>query len=314
MSVLRTTRDGCYQLTNNYYGTYLAPAADPLADVVITKEQMEGFELSDDIARIPSELWSRWIQLCIEMVRRNNADLEVSCRILRSEADPSIYRIMVPVQQVTTVSVRVDSFDSAVDIETGETVTQYPPEGWRPVGSSHSHNTMEAFFSGTDDKYELGDPGLHIVVGKFDLTDLSYDSTASVTANYRRFIIEPDKVVDLTAHPTATYHKNVLDVIKLSGNTRPLTATVGTYKADDFNYAYDPAWMRPTSYVTNDSDQVKTELIYVMEAIDEVLKTCKDKRLSAADVLQQLAFDIEDIAESQRPVSHAIDDPFYWSV
>lgn len=314
MSVLRTTRDGCYQLTSNYYGTYLAPAADPLADVVITKEQMEGFELSDDIARIPSELWSRWIQLCIEMVRRNNADLEVSCRILRSAADPSIYRIIVPVQQVTSVSVRVDSFDKAIDIETGETVTQYPPEGWRPVGSSHSHNTMAAFFSGTDDKYELGDPGLHIVVGQFNLLDNSYESTASVTANYRRFIIEPDKVVDLEPHPTATYHKNVLDVIKLSGRAPAPHSTVGSVKADPYDYVYDPSWMRPMSYTTPATDQVKTELIYVMEAIDDVIKACKDKQLSAADVLTQLAFDIEDIAESQQPASHAIDDPFYWSV
>ena len=100
MSLLRTTREGCFALTTNYYGTYIAPVADPLADTVITKAQMEGFELSEDIAPIPSELWSRWIQLCIEMVRRNNQDLEVSCRILRSKDDPSVYRIVVPVQQV----------------------------------------------------------------------------------------------------------------------------------------------------------------------------------------------------------------------
>ena len=222
MSLLRTTREGCFALTTNYYGTYIAPVADPLADTVITKAQMEGFELSEDIAPIPSELWSRWIQLCIEMVRRNNQDLEVSCRILRSKDDPSVCRIVAPVQQVTKVSVRVDSFDRAIDIATGEVVEQWPPEGWSPVGSSHSHNTMEAFFSGTDDQYELGDPGLHIVVGNINLKDLSYDLEASVTANHRRFAVPGEKVVDLTSHPTATYHKNVLDVIKLSG------AVIGT--------------------------------------------------------------------------------------
>ena len=313
MTVLRTTRDGCFSLTSNYYGTYIAPVADPLADTIITKEQMEGFELSDDIARIPSELWSRWIQLCIEMVKRNNADLEVSCRLLRSEADPSVYRILVPVQQVTTVSVRVDSFDSAVDIETGETVTQYPPEGWRPVGSSHSHNTMNAFFSGTDDKYELGDPGLHIVVGEFDVKTLSYELVASVTANFRRFLIDPDKVVDVTPHDSATYHPNVLDAIKLSGAVLPVrtaTKSMSHYGLDDWEYDYNPVFRSTSSFLSTDSDQVKPELIYVMDAVDDVVKACQNKGLSVADVLQQLAFDIEDRAESARPDT----DPFYWSV
>ena len=312
MSVLRTSRDGCYELTSNYYGTFLSPTVDPLADVVITKEQMEGFELSDDIAPIPSELWSRWIQLCLEMVRRNNMDLEVSCRILRSEADPSIYRILIPVQQVTKVSVRVDSFDSAIDIETGATELQYPPTGWRPVGSSHSHNTMDAFFSGTDDQYELGDPGLHIVVGNFNLTDLSYDAVASVTANFRRFIVPDKAVIETNPHPDATYHPNVLGAIKLSGYVRPIEAKVSTYHADTMDFGYDPTWMMSDSY-TSDSDQVKTEMIYVMEAIDEIIKVCKLKSLSVPDVLQKLAFDVEDMAESYRPMSHALEDPFYWN-
>ena len=94
------------------------------------------------------------------------------------------------------MSVRVESFDKAVDIETGELVEQWPPEGWRPCGSSHSHNSMGAFFSGTDDKYELGDPGLHIVVGKIDTVANTYDLCASITANHRRFLIDPELVVE----------------------------------------------------------------------------------------------------------------------
>ena len=41
---------------------------------------------------------------------------------------------------------------------------------------------MDAYFSGTDDKYELGD-GLHIVVGKIDVKTGAYELTASITSN-----------------------------------------------------------------------------------------------------------------------------------
>ena len=146
-----------------------------------------------------------------EMTKRGTGDLEVSCRLLRNEQNE--YRIAVPVQQVSGVSVRVDSFDHAIDITTGEVIQHWPPEGWSPVGSSHSHNTMDSFFSGTDDKYELGDPGLHIVVGNIDLATREYTLKASITANFRRFMIEPTQVVDLTPLSDQNYHPSVLDII-----------------------------------------------------------------------------------------------------
>ena len=54
MTVLRTSRDGCWELRSNQWGQYLAPTADPDADTVITNEQLNGFELNENIT--PSQL------------------------------------------------------------------------------------------------------------------------------------------------------------------------------------------------------------------------------------------------------------------
>jgi hypothetical protein len=307
MELLRTRTDGCFQLQSNIWGRYLAPASDPLADTVITTEQLEGFELSPDLSRIPASLWNRWINLCIEILRQGNTDLEVSCRFLRNIEDPSKYRIAVPEQRVTSVSVRVDSFDKAVDIETGEVIAQWPPEGWRPCGSSHSHNTMQAFFSGTDDQYELGDPGLHIVVGTINVTTGSYALKASITGNMRRFEIDADDVLDLNIDVETTYHPAVLKVITIPRTaTRPLTTNT-SYGFDDFS-DYSPVLRTRepavSTFVQGDYDDI-------LALTRSLVKRCNDLQISASDVLHELAFDIDDLAMDAQP--NELYDPFYWS-
>ena len=138
-SVLRTTNDGTWEVYKGPWGSYLRPCSDPEANVVITKDHLKHFEIREDIHKIPAELWSRWVQLCFHFVGKVKNELEVSIRFLRSSSDPSQYRIVVPRQKVTMASVRADNFDDCIDIETGEEFTSYPPEGWIPVGSSHSH-------------------------------------------------------------------------------------------------------------------------------------------------------------------------------
>ena len=309
MELLRTRTDGCYRLQSNYWGTYLSPADDPLADTVITKEQFEGFELSDQVSRLPASLWNRWINLCIEVLRRGNRDLEVSCRLLRNIEDPTQYRIAVPQQEVTGVSVRVDSFDKAIDIETGEVITQWPPEGWRPCGSSHSHNTMAAFFSGTDDRYELGDPGLHIVVGTINEKTGEYTLEASVTANMRRFIIDPDDVVELNTDVETTYHPDVLTAIKIP--TAVATPRRMTTAGWDYGYESDfyPQWSTKSTKVSA-SGFVAEERKAVMDAVDQLVKACNAKQLDVASILHEVAFDIDDVAL----IGEESVDPFYWSV
>jgi hypothetical protein len=218
MTILRTARNGCFALKNGHFGAYIKRVDDPLADATLTEADFKTFEIKPDFNRIPADLWARWIDLCLHFVDKAQQDLEVSVRLLVHEDDFSQWRFLVPFQEVTSGSVRADTFDLAMDIATGEVIEQYPPAGWIPVGSSHSHNTMTAFFSPTDDKFELGDPGLHIVVGSLNAEKRTYWLKASITADKRRFIVEHDSVIDTT--PTEVkFHPDVLTYITVEPPT-----------------------------------------------------------------------------------------------
>jgi hypothetical protein len=77
-----------------------------------------------------------------------------------------------------------------------------------------SHNTMKLDrFSATDDQYELGDPGLHIVISHIDHDANTYKPTASITANKRRFYLpEASAVVDL-AGASVSFHPSALKAV-----------------------------------------------------------------------------------------------------
>ena len=308
MEILRTSKSGCFTLTSNAWGQYLSPTNDPLADTIISKEQMEGFEINPDVPKIPYLLWSRWVSLCYEMTRLDSRNLEVSCRILRNEADPSLYRIAVPEQTVTTASVRVDSFDKAIDIATGEVIHQWPPEGWRPCGSSHSHNTMDAFFSGTDDHYELGDPGLHIVVGNIDPVLKEHTLVASITANKRRFLIEPSAVLDPVDATSGTYHSSVLDIIKLpKASALPLYPQV-SYTSWSYRTPATASQFSEPRRV--DLKNLAKEILTFNEQVDVLTDVGRQRGYDELEVLKQLRDEIEDRIDDQ--YYFAPSDPFYY--
>lgn len=221
-SILRTSEDGTWEVYKGPWISYLRPCSDPEANVVITKEHLEHFEVREDIHRVPADLWARWIKLCFYFVDKVPSQMEVSVRFLRNATNPSEYRAVVPKQKVTAASVKADNFDECIDLATGEEFTSYPPEGWVPVGSSHSHNTMAAFFSGVDDKYELGDPGIHLTVGGINTKSMRYEIAASVTGNNRRFKLHYDKLIDATPVEGVSFHE---DVIKYVDYSTPATYT-----------------------------------------------------------------------------------------
>lgn len=246
-SILRTAEDGCFELYKGAWGTYIRPTFDPEANVVITKDHLEQFELREDIHRIPAGLWSRWVQLAFHFVDKVASNLEVSVRILRSQEDPSVYRILVPKQEVSAASVRAEDFNESIDIETGEVISEYPPQGWIPVGSSHSHNTMSSFFSGTDDKYELKDPGIHLVIGSINTTKMNYTIAASVVGSGRRFIVKYSDLIDATPVEGSTFHPDVLKFVKTEPvRTAGFHRNVGTTitKFGDNQTIIDPSYWR----------------------------------------------------------------------
>jgi len=135
--LIRTKRDGCFELRSTVWGQFLVSAEDPLSNAELEEGALESFELRDGITPIPAELWSRWVKLCFHYAKESQSNTEVSCRLLRHEDDKSQWRLLVPNQAVSGGSVRINSFDSAVDIVSGEVIEQYPPAGWVPCGSSH---------------------------------------------------------------------------------------------------------------------------------------------------------------------------------
>lgn len=330
--IIRTTRNGCFQVRSNAWGSFLAPCPDPDAQAELEKGALDRFELHSDIHKIPAGLWQRWIQLCFHFAHLKQGDLEVSCRLLRREDDRSQWRILVPRQEVSGASVRIDSFDSSIDIETGELVKTYPPEGWVPAGSSHSHNSMPlAKFSSTDDASELGCPGLHIVVSHINTAKNTYVATASITANHRRFYLDaPSLVIDL-APVKETFHTAVLDVIQPE-RTRSsyqgvwLPGHLSRAERDAYGFGYgsssssltrtpgtppvppkkSPTQLRQELLLWGDTpeDILKDTLHELFEAIQQVRDTCIEFGLDQNDARQEVLDAIN--------FTFSPDDPIHW--
>lgn len=144
----------------------------------------------------------------------DSGDLEVSCVFARKGPDFKEWRILVPKQKVSGGSVDAD-FSELCDIETGEVFEGFPPD-WHHAGSSHSHNTMSAFFSATDDRSELGVPGLHIVVGSIKKNEGTYTYKASVVLRQLRKNVDLDDVVATQSdddNENYTFHPKVLEMV-----------------------------------------------------------------------------------------------------
>lgn len=158
----------------------------------------------------------------------HSGELEVSMLLCRKADDLSKWRILIPKQVVSGGSVNAD-LSETIDIETGEKFSAFPPLGWVHAGSSHSHNTMAAFFSSIDDKSELTVPGLHIVVGRIDKKTMTYEHKSSIVLRQMRKKIELFDVVDAESVEGVTFHADVLEYI-----------TKRSYAASSYGYgAYD---------------------------------------------------------------------------
>lgn len=316
--VLRTRRHGCWEVYDGAWGSYLRQTDDPEANVVVDAENLKQFKLKEGIHKIPSDLWTRWAKLCFYYVDKVQNSVEVSIRILRSDEDPSKYRFLVPRQKVSGASVRVDSFDESIDIETGEELTEYPPAGWTPVGSSHSHNTMGAFFSGTDDKYELNDPGIHLVVGSVNTTKMTYSIAASVVGSKRRFEMHYNNLIDATWDDSVEFHPKVIDYVDyttpVSTYSTPSSqnSSYGTYsysKYNDKDYGNYQEWWReqygkyfdnedlndPYYYNDGSTGNKKTQKLWqVNDVLSDYIKEVSSDQNRLLDLIETLKEHLSD--------------------
>lgn len=133
---LRTKKDGCYQLTENpYWGRFLKKIDDPEAHIDTLGKDAFSFELVDNFPKIPAKLWCKVVKLYFDYATKEGT--EVGVEFFRKEEDSTQWRCLVPEQLVTGGSVHTKDTSKAVDIETGEAITSYPPDGWMFSASSH---------------------------------------------------------------------------------------------------------------------------------------------------------------------------------
>jgi hypothetical protein len=210
-SVVKTNQGYFEIVSSEAWGKGLIPVKPVVHQ--ITVEDVCHAQLPENFPKIPSRLWARWINLCFYYCGRvHSSALEVSVLLCRNKGDMKHWKIVVPRQSVTSAHVRAEVGPS-IDIETGEEYDIFPPPGWLHAGSSHSHNTMSAFFSGTDDRSELSVPGLHIVVGAISKTNNSYQQRASIVLRRLRKHVDFENVVDAIPVEDAPFHPKVLDYI-----------------------------------------------------------------------------------------------------
>ena len=218
-SVFRTKK-GCYRMFHSSaWGYYLMPVEDP-DGIELSDYELHGIKLNKDFPKIPAHLWARWIALCFYMCPQSGTkmassfhdqQLEVQVCLLRDQATLTKWKIVVPKQVVSGVSVKAE-LNENIDIATGQRYKQFPPEGWVHAGSSHSHNTMGAFFSSVDNKSELTCPGFHVVIGNIDHRSKEYTFASSIVMRKMRKNIDIDDVVDTEAMEKE-FHKDVLEYI-----------------------------------------------------------------------------------------------------
>jgi hypothetical protein len=66
--IIRTLRDGCYELRSNSWGAFLIQCDDPESNATLEPDALKSIDLHPDIAPIPAALWSRWVLLCFHFV------------------------------------------------------------------------------------------------------------------------------------------------------------------------------------------------------------------------------------------------------
>jgi hypothetical protein len=269
--LIRTRNFGCFINSESpAWGQYLLPADDPLGKRVSWK-RINAFMLKENFPKVPKHLWAKIISLYFHFCDPNNKTVdestEVSVLLLRSEDDFSKWRVLVPEQEVGGAYVKA-KFDLCCDIETGELIKDnFPPPGWVHAGSSHSHNTMPAFFSSVDDEAELSVPGLHVVVGKIDIEHRTYQLKASVVLRGQRRYVDHKMVIEMDGR-WAKFHPNVLSVVNKK-EPEPIR----------FGPGGGPWWRRP---LVDDDGKDNFVIHKFREQKDEADRTAEDKKKGLA--------------------------------
>jgi len=129
------------------------------------------------ISKIPGPKFAKVIEFFRAVYKEYYAEAIV---LLFYDEIKKTHMIIPPHQKVT---------GGACDYNRGITI-----DGLTMIGTIHSHGSMSAFHSGTDDKDEQSFDGLHITLG--NMRDEEVSISASIVANGHRIMVDPSEYVN----------------------------------------------------------------------------------------------------------------------
>ena len=129
------------------------------------------------IRKIPSITFARIVDFFKRIYQLHHSEC---ISMLMYNIDTQKYKIYIPHQKVTGASL--------------DYIKPLPIEGYIKLCTIHSHASMGAFHSGTDDTDEEHFDGLHITIGNLDEEDFSI--SASVVVNGHRFKVNPAEYIE----------------------------------------------------------------------------------------------------------------------
>ncbi len=176
------TADGVYKKQKNMLGYGMAKVDEKYLEAVGLEKVGPAFTYT--APQIPKELWDKVVQFFVKIYDMHKTE---AAALILYNPETQDWDILVPNQKVNSAHA---SYDLSEIIATDERLST---GGFNVVGTTHSHGSMGAFWSATDDADELKFDGIHITVGKVNST---VEYAASVVFGGVRFKM---KISDLVA-------------------------------------------------------------------------------------------------------------------
>jgi len=169
------------------------------------------------LPKIPGKMFARVFGFFREAYLKYKGE---SAIILCYHDETKKYKIEVPVQEVSGAAVHYE-----VNTENKR------EDGYRIIGTIHSHANFGAFHSGVDVADEKSFDGLHITIGHVAQSDGHFTLSTTVAINGARFLIESSEYIEGIT-PFVEYKKVVIDGVEEM-------CTV-TSHANDKSYMFTP--------------------------------------------------------------------------
>lgn len=128
----------------------------PMAPITLNLVDVEP-SFNPSFKRIPGELWMKVVEFYTLVFDKFESEAAV---LLLYNPDTQEWDVLTPKQTVTGAHATYNLDQAAMEDP------RLSSGGYNIVGTSHSHGSMPAFWSGTDDQDELKFDGIHITVGK----------------------------------------------------------------------------------------------------------------------------------------------------